>query len=432
MKHSPMFEALSSWLEQASEAVGSLTEQGAEMAQQTGLLDFVGSRDATNVEGAPGEVEPTDTSGVRQLTLSAVKSSPGGWTAAAEEWELLVHAALCDRTFCSVSPAATVDDGETWKEICALLKLRDAEVKRAEEAAAGVRLYEPQASIAEWLPTEKPVYSVYAFLVPRVVDDEDYWHIVGWKLELCAKCSDSAVLLQLVKRLSEKVRRQVGREEDKGEGAAPALLQRTVNEEHWDKAESDLRSLQAKLQWRGALEAEATKEIGLASGNLKLLQGLVSKQDMRSDLAQSVAESCSYHKLKITKLLGEAEREKDRLAGSSLSAEGPGALYASLLHTNKSLQQTMQLFEERRLGARALSNSSESSFSLMRSEASRDMAVVSVSTSKDNANAGRSSIVPPPATSPESPPTTAASRMADTPEDFIFEAKMPWGDDEDF
>lgn len=423
-----MFGEFTSWLGQASEAVKDLADKGAEMARQTGLMDLVEQLDMTE------DALPAESAAVAAPTAVALDTITGGppqWTASLEEWQLVVTAALAEELFCSVAPTTICASPADWQGICETLALDESAVKScgASAAAAGAHA-QPEEATAAWLTETKSVYTAYAKLVPSALTDDGYWTLIAWKLDLCRRCKAAEQLLAVVKMLA-------GRHDDaptsaaepaptdEPSGAAPvaAAVACPFNEEYWTAVEGDLRALQERLSWRTALEVEVQKEIELAGGNVKLLRGLIAKQDMRSDLAASVAESCSYHKIKLAKLMGDVEKDQDTLVGSRLSADGDGPLYEQLLATGAGIQEALAAFDTRKRSGSAAQASPASREVSVRDGADSAVSAapttpLSVSASFEDASAAAADTAP---------------AMADDAsfEATSFEAKMPWEDDND-
>ncbi|EPY27695.1 hypothetical protein STCU_05622 [Strigomonas culicis] len=213
-----------------------------------------------------------------------------------------------------------------------------------------------------WVPSEHCVYVVFSLVVPATLSDEAFFDGLGWRSALYHKCTNAEQLLRLMKRLAgldentaphapenkeeKRASRESGEEEDEedDEEDDDTWLEPDKNE-YWYSVEQKLVRYVQERKWFTGKESDIKEETRLAQDNVKLLESLVTKRDVHSALAESVSESCSYHKKKLSKLEEELRQDRERLVGTSLDPENGSAL-RSLWAVCEQLQVALTAFEK--------------------------------------------------------------------------------------
>lgn len=410
-------ETMKDITEQAADTVVTLTDKGTEAFRQMGILETIDQIMEAGQSAPSEEPHQLQTKAAVFVSMKVEVTPahlPPGWKNTAAEWELLIRAAWCCRSCCVIPPSVYISDKAMWQDITALLHLSEEDAEKLVKGSEAV-YWAPPDTIA-WISSNTDVHQMYSDVVPLVVSDEGYLQNIGWRIELCRYTVNAPQLLNLLQLVSLEplevgVGPAGGAEANSDDLASHARWGHAGKVDgYWARTEEAWTAIHESIAWQDTLQTEVRTELTNALSNLNVLRGL-TKQDSNAALAESVYESCEYHKIKLSKLIGEVQQHQDRLAATPL-CQHTGDLYKKLLDVYSDVSAAMITFHD---SVRATRSGREASQTLSRLFATPDGKLES-------------------AKSPTS--TTAGAVDMDVAErqhgedsdddDTVFEARLPW------
>jgi hypothetical protein len=497
-----MFSAFSGWVSSAADAVNRISDQGLDVVRQTGLIDALQSATApTN----PAAAASTD----KQLAVKDFMTPPAAWMGSSDEWQWCVKAAMNDINTCAITPTTMKSDENLWQEIYSLttgLLNKSAATPEVGPSATAANLlndvegcYSPSADLVDFIQAHTDIYTVRSYVVPLFTSDENYWLNLGWRLalyQLCTNAGDLLTMMQTMSKLPARLhdianaakratakaaeaqrataaRREAalaskisvkdeddsddGTDDDEKEDEVVKYVNKphlTDNSAYWSEKQQQYEAEQEKFAWLRETQERVKKEMELARGNVKLLDSLLQRQEASSTLGVSVCDSCKYHKVKLSRLIGEiCAAPVENTKGTVLDAE-TGSLFVELFQCNEDVKNVLHAYagcsqEPGHSGGSPKSQAPPMSSSTPTSPLRADSASAAA------ANDAASSLVAQPADTRVSPslnaqsvaPSSAVERSAagskshtpvavknnsddDDDDEGSFEAKLPWSMDD--
>ncbi|KAH9579831.1 hypothetical protein LSM04_002442 [Trypanosoma melophagium] len=346
-----MFSAFTSLVQTATEHAKKLTDEGLEFVKQTGMLDLeegyndeekevLHDKEVSEIKETSSELLNTEETQREEkqnkygVTNKLLTVPPPEWESPVEEWKMVTEAALMEENTCIVPPNSITENEEIASQLCKCLKvdsITDLPIP------ADVDACKPSKEVVDWLLSSPVKLEFRSSLVPRLVEDEDYWVNVSWRFHLYQMCRNTDQLLDLVEIASTEPNPvdTTGTQRKKNIGVSN-------NTEYWKQLRDKVQSKRALTHWIQEQINNVNHEIELASGNLQLLTKIIKKREV-TDLGNSVCESCKYHKTKLSRLMGDLESEQEKLNDSVLSTK-QGSLFTQLVETNEMLRVKIEAY----------------------------------------------------------------------------------------
>ncbi|CAM40434.2 conserved hypothetical protein [Leishmania braziliensis MHOM/BR/75/M2904] len=387
-----MFSTFSDWAVSAADTLASISNQGIEVVRYTGVLDALES-----VSTNPNSTAEAAASNEKMLSVPDIMTPPTSWAGSEEEWVWCLEAALRDPNTCAITPAILRADAPLWEEmkktIAHLLAppsepgKKDSPTPTPTDSEAGgsadvaTKLFErtggaytPASDLVKYIQEHYEVYQVRSYIVPRFTSDEDYWLNIAWRMGLYQQCTDAGQLLGLMQTLSRLPQplRDIAAAMEPTSSPAPATfgsaqheeggnshqngdddrdrkdeaeaLHLKDNTEYWHRIRMQYEAIQEKLAWLREMEERVTKEMELASGNVKLLGSLLQRKEASTALGASVLDSCQYHKVKLSRLIADICAAPAEHSEGTLLDSRSGTLFHALLKCNDDVKAVLETY----------------------------------------------------------------------------------------
>ncbi|RNF25146.1 uncharacterized protein Tco025E_02294 [Trypanosoma conorhini] len=338
-----MFGALSALVETASARAKILTDEGYELAKQIGILDVEGDdhgasgriseiKGGTASAAAAAAATAGDTesqpSVVTRVTKELLILPPPQWESPAEEWMLLAEAAFTEENSCIIPPKTILGDASLASKLCGLLNLES--IANLPEPPVASEC-EPSQEVVAWLMASPEKLGFRSAVVPRHVSDGQYWVNICWRFGLFRVCRSASQMLDVMEVASTEPNPldTTGALRKKGIGVPNAAR-------HWQQLRETLNRRREMTAWVEEQISTVQQELELASSSLQLLTNVVSKRET-TELGDSVSESCKYHKTKLGRLMGELKSQQEKLVNSVICPDH-GSLFQQLVKINDQLR----------------------------------------------------------------------------------------------
>lgn len=404
-----MFSAFSGWVTSAADAVNKISDQGLDAVRQTGIIDVLQNTSAqsgsaaTAVEGQLAVKDfmtpPATWAGSSDEWQWCVKAAlndantcaitPTTMQSDDNLWQE-IHS-LIKGLSKSGAAAATAEAETPAPQVSADL------VNKVKGS------YAPTADLVAFIQAHKNIYTVRSYVVPLFTSDDDYWLNLGWRLSLYRLCSTADELLQVMRTLSKLPARlhdiadaetRAAAEAAEAKRAAAARRESarakrtqheggikdgeeesTENEEeeneveeeeeeesdteyvgkahltdstaYWSEMRKRYEAEQEKFAWLRETQERVRKEMELARGNVKLLHSLLQRQEAFSALGVSVCDSCKYHKVKLSRLIGDICASADEMTKGTVLDSSTGSLFHELFQCNEDVKNVLHAYAER-------------------------------------------------------------------------------------
>lgn len=322
-----------------------------------------------DVESSVSPTTDTPNPGTTILTAAQLLTVPPRWDGNAEEWRLLIEAALQDLNTCATGPQKLQQNSQLWGKVyhtaCELLAASGDAKKSEEEVAQSAETllnnmvaYSPGVDLVDMIATNPKIHQMWSDAVPRYISDDAYWLNIGWRLNLYQLCRTVPELLHLMRLLSSLPLRVAGAVRKETEPAIPEAggpaIEPTIENPanalpngssvYWDEVERQWNAIREHQSWLHDMEERIRKEIELSDGNVKLLGSLLERLEAKTSLGESVFESCEYHKVKQSRLLSDISiASPDRTEGTSLDMR-TGAVFLSLMESNGKVKRILDAY----------------------------------------------------------------------------------------
>ncbi|KAG5472508.1 hypothetical protein LSCM1_03909 [Leishmania martiniquensis] len=390
-----MFSLLNDLVASAAEAVKSISDQGIDVARQTGVLDAL-----ERVVANPDSAAANTASQEKTLSVADIMTPPATWAGSTEDWVWCVDAALCDPNTCALAPASLQGDAPLWEEVKTTVARLLASPPQPEKegsstlratgkgaeasAALASNLLEkagvvpaPAADLVKYIQEHYEVYRVRSYTVPRFISDEGYWLNIGWRIDLYKQCTNAEQLLTLMQtlsRLPQRLHLIAAAAEERAASKAGAfghaeydeddencqdgygetyeenikqLTYLTDNTEYWNIIRMQYEAIQEKRAWLQEMEGRVKKEMELARGNVKLLSSLLQRKEASTALGASVFDSCQYHKVKLSRLIADiCAAPAEHRDGTVLDSRA-GRLFHALVNCNDDVKAALEAYAGR-------------------------------------------------------------------------------------
>ncbi|KPI85087.1 hypothetical protein ABL78_5853 [Leptomonas seymouri] len=386
-----MLSAFSDWVSSAADAVNKISDQSLDVVRKTGLIDALQNT----------ELQATSTEATligEELTVKDFMTPPAAWVGSSDEWQWCIKAALNDPNTCAITPGMLKSDDDLWQEIHSLIAGLSKNgaataVFTAPEAGVATKpttvepmntmdgAYTPSADLVAFIQEHTSIYKIRSYVVPLFTSDEDYWLNLQWRLTLYRLCTNADDLLMVMQTLSKlpvclqdiadaekrapenvaeanhaaAAKREAARVDNKKRDEDVGKEERRYgkqshladNSAYWNEMKQLHEAEQVKFSWLREMQDRAKKEMELARGNVKLLNSLVQRQEASSALGVSVSDSCKYHKVKLSRLIGDVcTAPEENTKGTVLDLES-GPLFHELFQCNEDVKNVLQFYEER-------------------------------------------------------------------------------------
>jgi hypothetical protein len=318
-----MFSNLSSWLSAGIEAV---------------------NENAKLEEGYDEEAKPS-TAGEEVETLPVWEQPPAQLTAFRDEWRTLVLGMMQDENTFIITQERLKDYPGVWSKVLALVPMVDEGGATLPPGAIApmseASVLTMMAVVQERLVLKLPEVDQLRFRIcPRYVSDSALWNNLQFRLAALHMCASIAAAMDLLTLLNTEPSAQNsegGRKKNIGTWDNLSLLQQ-IRDAVTAKA--------VQSQWVEQKKKVALEYLESARNSCSMLLSLLTNGDRTEsgELMESIAESCKYHKTKISGLIGEvcAPGASEKLQGSGLEEEG--VLLEKLLELNEDLHQALERY----------------------------------------------------------------------------------------
>ncbi|RHW72086.1 hypothetical protein DPX39_060045900 [Trypanosoma brucei equiperdum] len=339
------FASFTSFLQSTTDQAKKLTYDGLEFVKKAQCIDIEEKCERlSGLFALPDSVVSNEENEAKTATSEGdlvksvipkelVANPPTDWEEAAEEWSRLTMFSLQCVSSCLISPSAILENEAVTERLCALLGVNSVKDLPIPPQAG---FCWPSQELVRWVLSAKVVHEFRSSLVPRYISDEQYWVNISWRFQLYQMCCSALQLLDVMEAVATKPNVA-------GDVDADNTDTVSKNEDmNWQKLRHELTERYELAAWVEERCSAALAEVDLASANLHLLISLVQKGEV-TDLGDSVLESCKYHKTKLSRLIGVAMAQPEKLLNSELCCE-KGSLFARLVNMNKELGTVIESY----------------------------------------------------------------------------------------
>lgn len=381
-----MFSVFTEWISSAADAVNKISDQGLDAVRNAGLIDALqGTVPEASSATATASTDKAEGQQQQQLAVADLMNPPATWKGSSGEWQWCMKAALNDVNTCAITPVMLKSDDNLWKEIHSLMTELDKSVaaaaatdSTATSATSSEELlnnvggtYAPAADLVAFIQAHMDIYSVRSYVVPLFTSDENYWLNLGWRLALYRRCVNANDLFTVMRTLSKLPARLHNIAEAVRHAAEAAAAQHAVktaaaadddddeeeayverphlrdNSAYWNEKKRQYEAEQAKFAWLRETQDRVKKEVELARENAKLLDSLLQRQEASSALGVSVYDSCKYHKVKLSRLIGDVCAAPDENTNGTVLDTTSGPLFLELFQCNEDVKNVLHAYAGR-------------------------------------------------------------------------------------
>jgi hypothetical protein len=230
--------------------------------------------------------------------------------------------------------------------------------------------------------------------VPRLVSDEGFWSNATWRVQCLRQAKDATTAMALLRLLNTEPSPKPT------DDSAPRLKNVGLhdNAAALDQIDAEVHNMRQMAEWAANKRDTIVAEIASSRSNLHLLCNVMtSSAESGIELAESVRDSCAFHKSKLAGHIVDLENRGDSLPADMVAPSGQ--LFKDLLQANEELHIALREFVSW-----------------------REAAVEA---------AARGSPGTRQASSPLTSGPAVAGEVATAPTNDAFQAHVPWDDEDD-